>query len=255
MAAITKNITRWHAGAIHLALSVLIAALAFAGIFWLWYPDALFAAAGGLKLFVLIAGVDLSIGPLLTTIVYVPGKKGLKLDLTIIALLQLVALGYGAGILYVSRPVWIIFVKDRFELVRANEVIPAGLGKAKPPFDELPRSGPRVAGAELPTDPNQQYNLAFSALGGRDVQDYPQYLVPYARVRKEVAAHAKPYEDLRRFNPGAEARITALPGKWNRAPAELGFVPMRAGRVDLTVFVDRRTGDYLGTSSLRPWEY
>lgn len=255
MAAITKNITRWRAGAIHVALSALIAALVFTGIFWLWYPGALFAAAGGLKLFALIAGVDLSIGPLLTTIVYVPRKKGLKFDLTVIALLQLAALAYGAGVLYVSRPAWIVFVKDRFELVRADEVVASGRAKAKPPFDALPRTGPRVVGAELPTDPNQQYNLAFSALAGRDVQDYPQYLVPYARVRKEVAAHAKPYEDLRRFNPGAEARIAALPGKWDKAPGDLGFVPMRAGKVDLSVLVDRHTGDYVGISSLRPWQY
>lgn len=248
-------ITRWRAAAIHLSLSAVIAIAVLSAIYLVWYPGALFDVAGGFALFLLIAGVDVTIGPLVTLIIFRQGKKGLKFDLATIAVAQFAALLYGTSVLYESRPAWIVFVVDRFELVRANDILPQERPKAKPPFDVLPLTGPRVVGVRLPTDPEARFLLGFSGIAGRDVQDYPQYFVPYALVRSQVAARAKPYGDLRRFNPGAETRIAALPGKWGRAPGDLGFVPMRAGKADLTALVDRKTGDYLGTSSLHPWQY
>ena len=38
-------------------------------------------------------------------------------------MIQLSALGYGMYALYQGRPVWIAYTVDRFELIRANEVI------------------------------------------------------------------------------------------------------------------------------------
>jgi hypothetical protein len=250
-----RVVSRWKASAVHLGLSMLIAVLVLAVIRLVWYPGALFAGAGGLKLFFLIAGVDVVIGPVLTLIVFVPGKKGLKFDLVVIALAQVIALSYGTSVLFESRPVWIVFVKDRFELVRANEVMAQDFPKAKPPFDHLPLGGPRVVGARLPKDPGEQFQLAMSAAAGRDVQTYPQYLVPYRDVQKDAAARAKPLPELRALNPGEERRIDALPGRLGLPESRLGFLPMRAGKSDLTVLVDRNDGDFLGELDLKPWKY
>ena len=57
-----QRMSRFRAALIHLSLSALVAALTFAIIYLLWFPGALFAAAGGLKLFFLIVGVDVKIG-------------------------------------------------------------------------------------------------------------------------------------------------------------------------------------------------
>jgi hypothetical protein len=215
----------------------------------------MFDLAGGRDLFVLIAAVDVTVGPLITLIVYVPGKRGLKFDLVVIALAQLGALAYGAYVLFESRPVWIVYVKDRYELVRANQIADAERAKAKPPFDALSFTGPRLAGARLPTDPNEQLRIAISAAAGFDVQTYPQYLIPYDEVRGQAMAHAQPISALRRLNPGRVAEVDALPTRLGRPESRLGFLPMRAGKVDLTVLVDRTNGDYLGNFGLRPWEY
>lgn len=248
-------ITRWRAAAIHLGLSALTALAVLSAIYFLWYPGALFDAAGGLVLFLLIAGVDVATGPLITLIIFRQGKKGLRFDLATIAVLQLAALSYGTWVLYESRPVWIAFVVDRFELVRANEVLSGERVKAKPPYDELSLTGPRVIGTRKPTDPNEQLRVMMSGLKGVDLQLYPQYYVPYLVVAKEAAAAAKPVTQLNRFNPGAGASVAALPAKFATKEEDLGFLPMRAGKKDLTVLVDRKSGRFLGTSELKPWQY
>jgi hypothetical protein len=248
-------ITRWRAAAIHLGLSALAACAVLSTIYFFWYPGALFNAAGGLLLFLLITGVNVASGPRITLIIFRQGKKGLRFDLATIALLQLAALSYGTWVLYQSRPVWIAFVVDRFELVRANEVPAEERAKAKPPYDQLPLSGPRVIGVRKPKDPNEQFRVAMSALQGHDLQGYPQYYVPYADVAQQVVAAATPVAQLSRFNPDAGASIAALPTKFGVKDQDLGFLPMRAGKKDLTVLVDRRTGRYLGTSELKPWQY
>ena len=48
-------------------------------------------------LILLMIGVDVVIGPLLTLIVFDPKKKHLKFDLVVIAALQLAALAYGSA--------------------------------------------------------------------------------------------------------------------------------------------------------------
>src|SRR4051812_17228335 len=83
---------RLRAASVHFAISLAIATSVFLAIYFVWFPGALFAGAGGRGLLLLIFFVDVTIGPLLTFIVFVPGKKNLVLDLCVIAALQLGAL-------------------------------------------------------------------------------------------------------------------------------------------------------------------
>lgn len=247
--------SRWRAAAIHLGLSGLVAIATFATVYLFWYPGALFEAGGGRDLFVVVTGTDVVVGPLLTLLVYRAGKKGLAFDLAVIAMLQVAALGYGVHVLYEARPVWIVFLKDRFEITRANQVMAVERAKAKPPFDALSITGPRLAAARIPSDPAEQLRIALTAVAGQDVHTYPQHLVAYETVRPEVARIAKPVAALARFNPDASGLLARLPDRHGRDGARLGFLPMRAGKRDLAAIVDLQTGDYLGTEALKPWEY
>ena len=246
---------RWRAASIHLALSALVAATLFAIAYFVWYPGAMFDAAGGRDLFLVIAGVDVTVGPLVTLIIFDPRKRWLKLDLAIIGVVQLVALAYGTYVLFEARPAWTVYVKDRYELVRANQIDDAERAKATPPFDALSITGPRLVAARLPTDPDEQFRLAITAASGIDVQSYPRYYIPYDEARPQVISHAQPIEKLKDFNPGRTAEIAALPARFGLPEARLGFLPMRAGKQDLTVIVDRSNADYLGTLGLKPWQY
>src|SRR3982751_1527004 len=106
--------SRWKAAAIHLSISAAIAVIACALFFVVWYPGTYFHAAGADELVILLVGVDLAIGPLLTLIVFRSGKRGLRFDLTSIAIAQAVALMYGAHVVLQSRPIFLVAALDRF---------------------------------------------------------------------------------------------------------------------------------------------
>jgi hypothetical protein len=251
------KMNRIRAGLTHLAISAAIATLVFLAIYLVWFPDVLFQGAGGRDLFMLIACVDVTLGPLITFIVFVPGKKGLKFDLVVIGTLQIAALAYGVWVLFEARPVYIVFVQDRFELVRANDISEESLkkGRAKG-MGDLPVTGPQTFGSRLPKDPDEVMRLGMSAAaGGADVQGNPEYYIPFDQVRDEVRARGKPITRLRDFNreePGEVDRVVASTG---RKEDELLYLPMRAGKRDLTVLVDAKTGSVVRIALLRPWQY
>ena len=244
---------RVRAALIHLALSALIAALVFLPIYFFWYPDVLFESAGGRDLFFLIVGVDVTIGPLITLIIFKPGKRGLLFDLVVIAILQSSALAYGVWVLFESRPVYIAFVKDRYELVRAN-AFPEGELEKAPAYAKLSWTGPRLVGVKLPTDPDESFKLMMSGFAGVDAQYYPRYYVPYDAVRDQVEMQAMPLSTLRSRNPKAVPEVDRVLASLGRKEADVRFLPMRAGKADLAVFVDLKTGDVLRYTSLYPWD-
>ena len=246
---------RWKAGLLHLAISLSIAAVVYLAVRFLWYPGPLFDLAGGLKLLVVIISVDVTLGPVVTLIVFKPGKPGLRFDLAFIGILQVVALCYGVYAIAESRPVYLTFVKDRFELVRAVEIDDVDLEQAAPGFGSLPWFGYRFAGARAPKDPKEQMkHMDLAIMGGKDLQAFPKLYVPYSAVAAEVVRAAAPLARLRQLNPGRQGEVDALVR--SLAPEEqLGFLPMRAGEHDLTVVVRLAGGEVVGLLPLRPWDY
>jgi hypothetical protein len=245
--------SRARAALTFLVASFAVAAFAFVLIYFVWYPLGLFTTEGGLELLTLIVAVDVVIGPLLILIVFVPGKKGLWFDVVAITTLQIAALAYGLHVLYVSRPAYIVFVKDRFEMVRANEMSELELAKAKR-FKDVPLDGPRIVGARVPDDPQERTRLIFAAVGGVDLQHFPQHYVDYDEVRADVIAHAAPIAKLKLLNPGARDTIDRIVVSAGRPEAELDFVPMRSRKRDLAVIVDGKTAAIVRIAALKPWQ-
>ena len=68
----------------HLAISLLIALIAIAIVFFVWYPAPLAQAVGVTSIFLMLLAIDVIVGPLFTLLVYKQGKKTLKSDLTVI---------------------------------------------------------------------------------------------------------------------------------------------------------------------------
>lgn len=144
--------SRWRAFIIHLLISaVVIGSIAF-GLFSLWYPPELLGFAKADRLFVLIAAVDIIIGPLLTLLVFKVGKPSLRFDLTVIGLLQALFLAAGLWTVWASRPVFLVGAEGYFELVFANQIAPEDLAAGAPGYTELPAFGARLVGLRRPTD-------------------------------------------------------------------------------------------------------
>ena len=197
-----RAFNRWQAAGTHLGICVLIALAVVTLMLAAWYPRPLFEAAGGNDLLFILVGVDVVIGPLCTLVIFRSGKWGLKFDLAVIALLQVAALVYGVYIVYLARPAFIVFVKDRFELATAVELAPEELAAAKyAEFRTVPLSGPQLAVAQMPQDAAGRRKIMTALLAGLDLHHFPGYYAPYAEHRKEVLAKADTVARLRKSEP------------------------------------------------------
>lgn len=196
----------------HVAASALIAAAVAAVTLGLWYPGAIGDMAGGRKLFFLILGVDVVMGPLLTLIVFDRRKPRRELvrDLAVIAALQLGALGYGLYTLYVARPVALVHEPGRFRVVTAHEVQADDLPNARPEYRRLSLTGPWVIGTRLTRSDERLESLEL-ALKGFDVGQRPSRWQPYPESRATILAESKPVSELlARHAARAEALRAAL---------------------------------------------
>jgi hypothetical protein len=112
------------AAGIHFVISVSVITLFLLFVYFIWY-DRIFAGLAGvinpIKVLVL---VDAVLGPLLTFIVYKAGKKSLKMDLTLIVVVQLLAFIYGAYTLYMGKPTLVVLKDNVFEVVIQNQTEP-----------------------------------------------------------------------------------------------------------------------------------
>ncbi len=248
-------LTRYKASAIHLCICALIALAVLAGMVLVWYPPPYFEAVGGTKLALTIIGVDVVIGPLITLVIYNPKKKSLRFDLAVIALLQMGALLYGVQVVYVARPVYLVFNVDRFDVVAANELAPEDWPALAPEgFETLPQSGPRLVAADLPSDPKERETLLFASIGtGVDLPNFPQYYHPYHDRIAAVTAKCRPLAALRDKRPEAEAALARVIAIYGQGSEHLGFLPVRARKVDLTAIIDRRNGNVVELLAIYPW--
>ena len=249
-----QSLTRWKAFGIHLAISALLALIVVTLVVVVWYPRPYFSAMGGEVLLRLLIGVDVALGPLLTLIVFDPAKPRLKYDLAVIAVLQLAALAYGGMVMFEARPVYTVFVKNRFDTVAANTIDAGALGRAAREFQTLPLSGPRVVAAHLPTDPQEQINIGLdAAAGGPDVANLPYLYEPYAQESGHAASVARPLVGLARRDRNAADQVSAFVATHGGETRSLGYVPVKARNRDFAAVLDRKTGEIVGYLAISPW--
>lgn len=246
--------SRWKAAAIHLSISVSIGLVSVALIFGVWYPPPYSQAAGAGELVLLLLGVDVMLGPLLTLVVFKAGKKGLKFDLTLIAVVQACALLYGMSVVTRARPAFIVAAVDRFVLVTANDLDPADLVQgSKPEFRSVPWTGPKLTGIKLPTEPKEHNDLVFSGAAGKDVDKFPKYYVDYEESAPKLLEHAKPLDALRTKHTEANTTLDIWLRKNRMDTAYVVWVPLASEQQPMTILLDRRDGRILGALAIDPW--
>ena len=135
---------RLKASGIHLGISFCIAALAALLVFAIWYPYPYREVSGGRELFLIVTSVDVILGPLITLAVFNRRKstRELTIDLTVVACVQLVALGYGLWTVAVARPVHLVFEFDRLRVVHSVDIPEELLARTPPGIVAEPWTGP-----------------------------------------------------------------------------------------------------------------
>ena len=248
-----SSLNRFQAAGIHLAISVLVAAVVLAALLLVWYPQPYFRLAGGAGLMMILIGVDVVMGPLLTLVVFNPAKKSLRVDLAVIVALQVAALIYGITVIAQARPVFVVFAGERFTVVAANAIDPESLASAKPPFDTLPVGGPRIVGARLPDDPAARERAMLLAAAGIDLPMLPRYYVPFAEAVGELRAKARPIEALEARDAQARAAVEAVMARTQRSRASLAWVPV-VGRIEAgAAIVDTAKGEVVAVLPISPF--
>lgn len=249
--------TRWKAFGIHLGISAAIGAAAAALVALVWYPPPLLHATGSDRFLMILIGVDVVVGPLLTLLVFKAGKKSLRFDLSVIALLQLAALAYGLWTAVSSRPVFLVEAVDRITLVRANLVLDDDLAQARANgrgFDRLSWTGPVLVGSRMPDDPKERNELTMKALeGAKPLEERPQFYVPYDEESKALLTRAKPLPPLYPRSPTAMREIEAIAESSGESIDALVYVPLETGKDDIAVVLSPTTGRPVGMVAVDPW--
>jgi len=85
-----------------------------------WFPGELFFLDGGWQGLKIVALIDLVLGPLLTLVLYKPGKPSLVFDMSCVAAFQIAALAYGFYATYHQRTVAVVFAERNFTTLSAD---------------------------------------------------------------------------------------------------------------------------------------
>jgi len=136
------EISRRQAFLTHFGVSSLIFIVLSYLIIVHWYPDFYFALDGGQRAIATIFFVDVVLGPGLTLLLFKPGKKGLKLDMSMVVLVQLSALIWGVTNVYTERSATAVFYQGKFTCI------------SRPDADEVDL-------AAIAAGPSGKQNLSF----------------------------------------------------------------------------------------------
>lgn len=239
------------ASSLHLLVSALVVGCFVAFILTVWYPNPFFSISGLSSILLMMLAIDLILGPLLTFIIYRPKKNTLKLDLTVIATIQVAALFYGAFTVYEAHPLYVAFAGDRFTPINANEVNPS---KAK--FDSLKKSklsGPTLVYVKKPSDPAEMSRVTTEVLSGKpDLDARPEYYNPVQQHIDEILNKSINYKALEK-KPGNQKKFKRFIEKHGQTLHDYAFIPLVGKTKDVLWAFDRNTGQPVDIIEISPW--
>lgn len=238
---------RLRASGIHLLVSAIIACIVAGIILFLWYPGQYSDICGGIQLIWLVISVDIVLGPLLTFVAFDKKKKKSELlrDLVVIAILQICGLIYGAHIVYVARPVAMVFEGSQFRIVTANDVDVSELPLAREDMRSLSLTGPLLLGVRDYKDAVEKSDAAFRAFSGYDIGARPSFWQPYADSQAKVLKVARPLDVLIKKYPESKIEIEYKLNKIGYTIANTKFLPVLSRGSDWIVIIDVKTAKLL----------
>ncbi|MDH3644192.1 MAG: hypothetical protein OES38_18950 [Gammaproteobacteria bacterium] len=229
---------------IHLGISLVI----FAGLAYLlvyvWYPDFFFTSDGGWEGMRIIIGVDLVLGPALTLLVFRKGKRGLKLDLTMIGLFQAACLVAGTFVVYTERPLSMIYVDGQFFSMSSHAY--ADYGVDVPDMSSFPGQLPKWLSIELPEDLGEEVALRKQALQTqRPLRTLVDRYMPFSPDQLDLENDAFSIDELQDRDQETK-QIPIWLAENGGALEDYAFFPFGTRYEYIFIGVDRRDGQVKG---------
>jgi hypothetical protein len=239
---------------IHFILTALLAAAAAAIIFFVWYPHPFEFMVRGLELFTLVVGCDLALGPLLSLVVFNRSKTKLALivDYTAIAIVQISGLVYGVYNVAESRPVYIVFSVDRYEVVAARDLTEAELAAVTDAkYRKVPLGGPRYVAVIVPEKDREQ--SMFDEMAGNPSFARPKWYHDVADALPQIRQRSFQIAELEKRHPDVKPALAEELRKIALPPERLRWVPVSTRRGFWTALIDLENGLPVGWVEYDPY--
>lgn len=233
----------------HLLISLLVAGVSLFLIFKIWYPAPLHVALGVGGLTIMMLAIDVVLGPLLTLVLAKEGKKGLKMDLIVIGIVQLSALLYGLYTVDKGRPVAIAFDINRFELVQKHMIIGDDKKALLKQYIEsqgraIPVVAVRPAKDESELAKRMENELELGIMASAD----PELYETLDKNFEVIVQSSKPIADLLKFNDKSLAENIMT-----QYPQADRFLPLFSSAETKTVLIDTKNKAFVAVVEANPW--
>lgn len=227
----------------HSLISISICLISAYVVFFIWYPLPLAQAIGVTQLFGLLLIIDMILGPLLGWIVYKEGKKTLKLDLTVIILVQILAYSYGMYSVAQGRPLWIVYSQYHFDVVQNKQIESKDLEKADKDYQQRAFFGPEL----IALKGEEEYKKTDADYQRRGWTSYPLNYIHIEEVKSRIGKNAL---DLKYLNQSNEPkRVAQILTQYKEADA---WLPLKAPMQDMVVLINKSKGEVVEIVDLKP---
>ena len=217
---------------LHLLASAALAATLAAVIFHVWYRPPYDALAGGRLLFLLLVGVDVVCGPLLTLLLFTRSKtrKQLLTDAVMILALQATALAYGVSTAWNARPVYLVAEVDRFKVIAWEEIKHADFSSLPKDLQPGVWKSPTVVALRPPASIEEKNKVMFESLQtGRDYAERPEFYIAYnAETASRVLGRAREASALLKSYPHHRKWLETYARAQKRPLSEIRYLPVMA---------------------------
>jgi hypothetical protein len=232
---------------LHLLASSTALTLILGSLYFGWYRWPGWYLADVAHVVIVMVGVDVVLGPMLTFIVARSTKprRELARDIAMIVTVQLVALIYGAVSLWSGRPLYFAFSETVLQMVQAYDIDAdeRALGRQKNP-ELAPHwySLPRWIWAPLPKDQDERAKIVSSAVGGGDdVISMPRYFKPWEQGLTELQAKLKKVDDVAYFSKPDKTQLKVRMRAAGLATDQLDTMVLTGRGYPLLAVFDRNT--------------
>ncbi len=240
-----REITRFKAFTIHIGISIAIFLCLLVLLLGYWYKPPFFTLSDGPKAIQIIIFVDLVLGPLLTLIVFKPGKPGLKFDLSLIAVFQISALAYGVWMVQLARPATVFLSYDALYIASYETIKESNIPESE--IDKIIGLEPTFFYIDLPKDQPDFIATAMKAFQeGNAIEMLYQYATPLSfRNKQQTSTIAI---DIKKYAALKEEWMVILQNfltEQNRTLENTTFLPIKTRLGTYLLAVDDTNGEII----------